>query len=211
MPEDYSHLPKSPKEARASGSLHYFTGKPCKQGHVTKRFTSGKTCYKCNAIAVEKHHKTDHGREAYNRRKLAWRKTPKGAAYARNRNANRRALKADATPEWADLRAIKEFYAACPEGYHVDHIIPLKNGVFPSFHSLENLQYLPAQENISKNNKVDPLSLKHYPCCVLPEYRSYVSPQSAGALSGFEKDPCLPRHNLLDYTNRRSCGVLHAK
>jgi len=87
------------------------------------------------------------------------------------------------------LDAIKEFYAACPEGYHVDHIIPLKNGVFTAFHSLENLQYLPAQENISKHNKIDPLSLKHYPCCVLPEYRSYVSPQSAGALSGSEKDP----------------------
>jgi hypothetical protein len=189
VPEDYSHLPRSAKEARASGSLYYFTGKSCKQGHVAKRFTCGNTCYKCSAISRKKHLKTDYGREAHNRRTLAWRKTPEGIAYSRSNSANRRAFKTDATPEWADLKAIKEFYAACPEGYHVDHIIPLKNGVFPAFHSLENLQYLPAQENISKHNKVDPLSLKHYPCCVLPEYRSYVSPQSAGALSGSEKDP----------------------
>lgn len=186
MPEDYSHLPKSRKEAKASGSPHYFTGKPCKRGHVTKRFTSGLQCSKCSAIACGKYRETDHGCK----QKRAWFKTPRGLAVSKNRNANRRAIKAGATPEWADLRAIKEFYAACPDGYHVDHIIPLKNGVFTAFHSLENLQYLSAQENISKKNNVDPLSLRHYPCCVLPEYRSYVSPQSAGAFSGVLKfDP----------------------
>jgi hypothetical protein len=34
-------------EARASGQTHYFTGKPCKNGHVDKRYVHKATCYTC--------------------------------------------------------------------------------------------------------------------------------------------------------------------
>ena len=190
MPEDYSKLPKTPREARDSGSFHYFNGKPCKWGHVDKRYAVNRRCFSCLRLSWNNITSTDDGRQKLLESGRKYKKTPNGRASQKTSNARRRAEKVSKTPEWANAAAIKEFYAGCPEGFHVDHIIPLQNGVFPSVHSLENLQYLSAQENISKKNNVDPLSLRHYPCCVLPEYRSYVSPQSAGAFSGVLKfDP----------------------
>lgn len=56
------------------------------------------------------------------------------------------------TPKWADLKEIQEFYRNCPAGYHVDHIVPLCGKTVSGLHVLENLQYLPANENIRKSN-----------------------------------------------------------
>ena len=72
---------------------------------------------------------------------------------SRARAAKRKAAKLNRTPAWADLTAIKEFYSNCPEGYHVDHIIPLQGKNISGLHILENLQYLPAKENQKKGNK----------------------------------------------------------
>lgn len=190
MPEDYSKLPKSRQEARDSGSIHYFTGRPCKHGHLDKRYVCNKACATCQNLFNQSCVKDPGYLKKKAEHQRTYSKTPVGRALRRTHHASRRAAKVAKTPKWANTAAIKEFYSGCPEGFHVDHIIPLQNGVFPSVHSLENLQYLPAQENVSKRNNVDPLSLRHYPCCVLPEYRSYVSPQSAGAFSGVLKfDP----------------------
>ena len=38
----------SRKDAKAQGLKHYFTGKPCKNGHVAQRFTSKGICMECN-------------------------------------------------------------------------------------------------------------------------------------------------------------------
>lgn len=72
------------------------------------------------------------------------------------KSAARRAAKLKRTPKWANLQKIKEFYLNCPEGHHVDHIIPLQGKNISGFHVLENLQYLPAKENLSKSNKWPP-------------------------------------------------------
>ena len=36
------------KEAQQQGLSHYFTGKPCKHGHIAKRYTSTKICFECD-------------------------------------------------------------------------------------------------------------------------------------------------------------------
>lgn len=69
------------------------------------------------------------------------------------RNAKRRALKLKATPSWSETDLIKEFYVNCPEGCHVDHVIPLQGELVCGLHVIVNLQYLTARDNLSKGNK----------------------------------------------------------
>ena len=73
----------------------------------------------------------------------------------RLKSANERAMRLQRLPNWANKDAIKEFYLKCPEGYHVDHIIPLRGKEVSGLHVLENLQYLPAIENLVKSNKFE--------------------------------------------------------
>jgi hypothetical protein len=82
----------------------------------------------------------------------AWGKENPGKKNAQN--AKRKAQKLKATPTWADLKKIEEIYINRPDGYHVDHIIPLQGKNVCGLHVEYNLQYLPAKENISKGNKL---------------------------------------------------------
>lgn len=63
--------------------------------------------------------------------------------------------RAKRVPKWLtrqDKKAISIFYANCPLGYHVDHIIPLQGKEISGLHVLSNLQYLPAEENLKKGS-----------------------------------------------------------
>jgi len=44
---DYSTLPKSREEAQARNMDRYFTGTPCRHGHVAPRYTRGTSCVVC--------------------------------------------------------------------------------------------------------------------------------------------------------------------
>ena len=68
--------------------------------------------------------------------------------------AFRRSVKLRAIPKWSDLNKIKEIYKNCPKGYHVDHIIPLQGKNVCGLHIENNLQYLTAEQNIAKGNKL---------------------------------------------------------
>lgn len=48
-------LPRTRREAYEAGSRHYFTGKPCKHGHIDKRFTKTGACVECARDAVIKY------------------------------------------------------------------------------------------------------------------------------------------------------------
>lgn len=80
--------------------------------------------------------------------------------YARAASNKRRAQKLQATPSWfaSEEEAVREFYESCPEGFHVDHKEPIlgqRYGIC-GLHTLANLQYLSAADNIKKSNKFTP-------------------------------------------------------
>ncbi len=66
-----------------------------------------------------------------------------------------RAMMLQRTPPWADMKAIAVFYDNCPEGYEVDHIVPLQGKKISGLHVLDNLQYLTPTENKMKSNAWD--------------------------------------------------------
>jgi hypothetical protein len=72
-------------------------------------------------------------------------------------NAKRRAVEIQATRkyEYGDQEELDiiNFYKNCPEGFHVDHIVPLQHSLVCGLHTISNLQYLTAKENLSKGNK----------------------------------------------------------
>lgn len=82
----------------------------------------------------------------------AWRKANPGKYRAQK--AKRRSALLNAIPPWADLEEIKKVYENCPPGHHVDHIVPLQGRNVCGLHVKWNLQYLSAQENIRKGNRL---------------------------------------------------------
>ena len=70
-------------------------------------------------------------------------------------SAKRKKRIKQATPPWADLDAIRLFYAFRPEGMEVDHIIPISGKNICGLNIVDNLQYLSRSANASKNNKFD--------------------------------------------------------
>lgn len=73
-------LPSSRQKAREAGSKYYFTGKPCKHGHISKRWTSVAICVECFTSEEGKadtrrrgaKHRERH-REKVREKKRAWR------------------------------------------------------------------------------------------------------------------------------------------
>ena len=64
-------LPATRKEALLAGSKHYYTGKKCKYGHLSKRYTPGKGCVACDKqrqLDNSEYHKKKSA-ESYCRRK----------------------------------------------------------------------------------------------------------------------------------------------
>jgi hypothetical protein len=76
--------------AKAKGLTHYFTGKPCKHGHVEERLVSTRRCLECNRRAAAAARKADP--EANRERCHKWYETHKeeARAYAKAYNAAHR-------------------------------------------------------------------------------------------------------------------------
>lgn len=79
----------------------------------------------------------------------------KNKPYYFAKGAKQRARKRRATPDWltpTDYLIMQHLYSIRKEGEHVDHIVPLKGKTVSGLHVPWNLQVIPAEENLSKNN-----------------------------------------------------------
>lgn len=120
------------------------------RGLLTKsRYKAKPMCVKCSTNTIE-HRLTLVENHWVNGGFKPWNKTSKSGM-------TRAALLKQATPPWLTSEQriqIRDLYNNCPDGYHVDHIMPLKGQNLSGLHVPWNLQWLPAKDNLSKGNKV---------------------------------------------------------
>lgn len=156
--------------AKKNGERFYFTGKPCKNGHISRRYTTKGTCCECMALAFESKKDSlllqmrlnyEIKKSQYSERMAFWRSRNKHkqATYS----AKKRAEMLLRTPSWLSdeaLEKIEEYYYTAHmlgmhtgDHYHVDHIVPLRGKRVSGLHVPWNLQILTKADNQRKKNK----------------------------------------------------------
>lgn len=77
------------------------------------------------------------------------------------KNAKYYASKFNRTPPWYEYDRVRAVYRLAAlkrkngKDVHVDHIVPLKGKLVSGLHCFANLQIIPADENLLKNNKFE--------------------------------------------------------
>lgn len=167
----------SREDARAKGLILFFTGTPCRRGHICERYVKAYTCVECSQLPQRKatvkaydaanylekrkpYHKEwrTKNRKRHNELGRRWAKNnpQKHATVARRRRARVRKLSGSHTAQ--DIFALLEKQKGkcancfCEVGtkYDVDHIVPVaKSGS----DGVDNLQILCVSCNRKKNAK----------------------------------------------------------
>lgn len=156
----------------------YFTGEPCKRGHIAERYTANRQCKECLKESNRKTKKESYKKdpEKYKQRVAAYKKNnpekviqtykgwyEKNSDSAKQKWRNRRALKlkAGGSHTSAEVKLLIEKQrnkcAVCftdiSERSHIDHILPLALG---GSDNIENIQLLCPSCNLQKGAK-DPV------------------------------------------------------
>lgn len=170
-----SDLPKNRTLAKSIFSKYYYTGKVCKNGHVSVRQTSNGTCIDYNRGYSLNHyyeHSENRIKEVKKYKSLNLNKVKQWSKQhyintkqsCCDRALRRYILKKKQTPKWLgilDQLKIIQFYNERDKlikligiKFHVDHIIPLNGETVSGLHVPWNLQILTSIENIRKSNKL---------------------------------------------------------
>jgi hypothetical protein len=67
------------KDAKLAGAVRYYTGKPCKHGHIDERLVSNQTCCACNRLKVSNWQKANPDKAKAN--SDLWRKRHPGVQW----------------------------------------------------------------------------------------------------------------------------------
>ena len=105
------------------------------------------TCHLCRSAHGKPYREAN--KEKMAERSRIWTQNNLGKHNARC--ARYRARRLGQTPEDADMEAIEKLYIDRPDGYEVDHIVPLSKG---GLHHQDNLQYLTVTENRTKGARL---------------------------------------------------------
>ena len=84
------------KDALAQGLTHYFTGKPCKRGHIAFRYASDKSCSQCKKIHKKIFSKRNPSKSTEYRQRWRNKNLDKAKAYEEAYEARRFRLRTDA-------------------------------------------------------------------------------------------------------------------
>jgi hypothetical protein len=167
----------SKDKAKELGELYYFTGQPCKHGHIAVRKVCNSACYECHRERQKKYWKANPGKYLKKSREWAEKNRDKNNAYkAKYRKNNpekiyaltrlKQAEKLQRTPAWLtgdDIWMMREIYELAAlrtkltgVKWEVDHIIPLRGKLVSGLHVPSNLQVITQAENRRKHRTWDP-------------------------------------------------------
>lgn len=110
--------PASAIEARAVGSGHYFTGKRCKNGHISKRRASDNKCLECDKGNAKRRRADPNLNVVINEQRKAWRENNQEKYQVVLADRRRAYQKSDRIKDriyfnlWAKRGITKDAYAA---------------------------------------------------------------------------------------------------
>lgn len=161
------------QDALAIGYIRYYTGKPCKHGHDSERYTNSRTCIECNRLNCKKTSKERQQKywQNYYTEEVKNRKT-ESARRRRELNPHKtkkfrserkvRIRRATVKSKIDQIR-VQELYIQAQKltletgiDYCVDHIIPIAHPDVCGLHTFANLQIITSEENRRKGQHFDP-------------------------------------------------------
>lgn len=138
-----------------------YIGKTCKRGH-NERYINGNGCVTCVTARANLRYREEFNKDPDFNRKQTIIKRAKNPNYAKeeyHRNADRYKEKARRRERDLDKRSFKHerkeiesIYTNRPDGYEVDHDIPINHELVCGLHCVANLQYLTIKDNRDKSN-----------------------------------------------------------